>query len=89
MTISPRHEIWQPIKTALKAELPTNVYRMWIKSVNCNRFEDGRLVLECPNAFVKNKISRGYGNVIAAQARKILGDDCQIKFIITSRRPIT
>ena len=35
MTISPRHEIWQPIKTALKAELPSNVYRMWIESVNC------------------------------------------------------
>jgi len=87
MTISPRHEIWQPIKTALKAELPTNVYRMWIKSVNCNRFKDGRLVLECPNAFFKNRISRGYGKVIAAQARKILGDDCQIKFIVASRRP--
>lgn len=87
MTISPRHEIWQPIKTALKAELPTNVYRMWIKSVNCNRFEDGRLVLECPNAFFKNRISRGYGKAIAAQARKILGDDCQIKFIVASRRP--
>ena len=87
MTMSPGHEIWQPIKTALKAELPTNVYRMWIKSVHCNRFKDGRLVLECPNAFVKNRISRGYGEVIVAQARKILGDDCQIKFIVTSRRP--
>ena len=85
MTISPGHEIWQPIKTALKAELPTNVYRMWIKSVNCNRFEDGRLVLECPNAFVKNRISRGYGKAIAAQARQILGDDCQIEFIVRSR----
>ncbi|MGD9064708.1 MAG: DnaA N-terminal domain-containing protein, partial [Desulfobacterales bacterium] len=72
MTMSPGHEIWQPIKTALKTELPTNVYRMWIKSVHCNRIKDGRLVLECPNAFVKNKISRGYGNLITAQARKIL-----------------
>jgi chromosomal replication initiator protein len=87
MTITPRHEIWQPIKIALKAKLPTNVYRMWIKSVNCNRFEDGRLMLECPNAFVKNRISRGYGKVIAAQARKILGDECKIKFIVTSRAP--
>ena len=87
MTMSPGHEIWQPIKTALKAELPTNVYRMWIKSVHCNRFKDGRLVLECPNAFVKNRISRSYDKVIVAQARKILGDDCQIKFIVTSRRP--
>ena len=87
MTMSPGHEIWQPIKTALKAELPTNVYRMWIKSVNCNRLKDGHLVLECPNAFVKNRISRGYGKVIAAQARKILGDDCHIKFIVTSRTP--
>ncbi len=85
--MSPGHEIWQPIKTALKTELPTNVYRMWIKSVHCNRIKDGRLVLECPNAFVKKKISRGYGNVIVAQARKILGNDCQIKFIVKSRRP--
>ncbi len=87
MTMSPGHEIWQPIKTALKAELPTNVYRMWIKSVNCNRLKDGRLVLECPNAFVKNRISHSYGKVIAAQARKIIGDDCQLKFIVTSRTP--
>jgi chromosomal replication initiator protein len=79
--------MWQPIKTALKAELPTNVYRMWIKSVRCNRFEDGRLVLECPNAFFKNRISRGYGKVITAQAQKILGDECKIKFIVTSRTP--
>jgi chromosomal replication initiator protein len=85
MTISPGHEIWQPIKTALKAELPTNVYRMWIKTVNCNRFEDGRLVLECPNAFVKNRISRGYGKAIAALARQILGDACQIEFMVKSR----
>ena len=85
--MSPGHEIWQPIKTALKAELPTNVYRMWIKSVNCNRLKDGHLVLECPNAFVKNRISRGYGKLIAAQARKILGDDCHVKFIVTSRKP--
>jgi chromosomal replication initiator protein len=87
MTTSPRHEIWQPIKTALKAELPTNVYRMWIKSVHCNRFEDGRLVLECPNAFFKNRISRGYGKAITAQARKILGGDCKIKFVVTSQTP--
>ena len=87
MTMSPGHEIWQPIKTALKAELPTNVYRMWIKSVHCNRIKDGRLVLECPNAFVKNRISRGYGKIIAAQARKIIGNDCRIKFIVKSRRP--
>ena len=87
MTMSPGHDIWQPIKTALKAKLPTNVYRMWIKSVHCNCIKDGRLVLECPNAFVKNRISRDYSEVIAAQARKIIGDDCQIKFIVTSRRP--
>ena len=85
MTISPRHEIWQPIKTALKAELPPNVYRMWIESVNCNRFEDGLLVLECPNAFLKNRISRSYGKAIAAQARKIIAGDCKIEFTVTSR----
>ena len=85
MAISPGHEIWQTIKTALKTELPSNVYRMWIKPVNCNRFEDGLLVLECPNAFLKNRMSRGHGKVIAAQAQKILGSDCSIEFIVSSR----
>ncbi len=85
MAIRPGHEIWQTIKTALKAELPSNVYRMWIKPVNCNRFEEGLLVLECPNAFSKNRLSRGHGKAIAMQARKILGSDCSIKFIVSSR----
>jgi chromosomal replication initiator protein len=85
MTISPRHEIWQPIKTALKSELPSNVFRMWIEPVNCIRFEDGLLVLECPNAFFKNRISRIYGKTIAVQARKIIDGDCKIKITISSR----
>jgi chromosomal replication initiator protein len=85
MTISPRNEIWQPIKTALKSELPSNVFRMWIEPVNCIRFEDGLLVLECPNAFFKNRISRIYGKAIAVQARKILDGDCKIKITVSSR----
>jgi chromosomal replication initiator protein len=85
MTISPRHEIWQHIKTALKAELPSNGYQMWIESVNCIRFEDGLLVLECPNAFFKNRISRIYGKAIAVQARKIFEGDCKIEFTVSSR----
>ena len=85
MAISPGHEIWQTIKTALKSELSSNVYRMWIEPVSCNRFEDGLLVLECPNAFSKNRMSRGHDKKIATQARKILGGDCKIKFIVTSR----
>ena len=85
MAISPGHEIWQTIKTALKAELPSNVYRMWIKPVNCNRFEDSLLVLECPNAFFKNRMSQGHGKAIVKQARKILGSDCSINFIVSSR----
>lgn len=85
MTISPTHETWQPIKTALKAELPLNVYRMWIESVNCTRIEDGLLVLECPNAFFKNMISRIYGKAIAVQARKILDVDCKIEYTVSSR----
>jgi len=85
MTISPRHEIWRHIKAGLKAELPANAYLMWIESVNCIRFEDGLLVLECPNAFFKNRISRIYGKAIAVQARKILEGDCEIKFTVSSR----
>ncbi len=34
---------------------------------------------------LKTGYPRSYGKAIAAQARKILGDDCQIKFIVTSR----
>ncbi len=85
MTISPNHETWQHIKADLKAELPANGYRMWIESVNCIRFESGLLVLECPNAFFKNRISRIYGKTIAVQARKIIDGDCKIKITISSR----
>ena len=86
MTISSTHATWQHIKTALKAELPSNGYRMWIESVNCLRFEDGLLELECPNAFFKNRIARIYGKAISVQARKILDGDCKIKFTVSSRR---
>jgi chromosomal replication initiator protein len=86
MTISSTHATWQHIKTALKAELPSNGYRMWIESVNCLRFEDGLLELECPNAFFKNRIARVYGKAISVQARKILDGDCKIKFTVSSRR---
>ena len=86
MTISSTHATWQHIKTALKAELPSNGYRMWIESVNCLRFEDGLLELECPNDFFKNRLARIYGKAISVQARKILDGDCKIKFTVSSRR---
>jgi chromosomal replication initiator protein len=85
MAISSTHATWQHIKTALKAELPSNVYRMWIESVNCLRFKDGLLELECPNVFFKSRIARNYGKAISVQARKILNGDCKIKFTVSSR----
>ena len=64
-------DIWNKVKTALKARIPGHSYQMWIEPVAFVRKDADTVVLSCPNFFSRKRVQDQYGIMIEAEFLKI------------------
>ena len=57
--------LWKKAKTAIKKQIPSNTYRLWIEPVDFIETGEGdQLVLSCPNFFIKKRIQANFESLI-------------------------
>lgn len=57
--------LWKNAKTALKDQVSSSIYRLWIEPIKYVRStDDDTLVLRCPNFFIKKRIMANYVGLI-------------------------
>jgi chromosomal replication initiator protein len=57
--------IWTQVKGELKAQLPENLFRMWIEPLDPAQSTEQEILLQCPNLFFLNWIKEKYLTLIS------------------------
>ena len=62
--------VWNQTLEQLQAALPTHAFNTWVKPIQFRAMEADTLVLEVPNAFYRDRLSREYGELIQEKVRE-------------------
>ncbi len=66
--------LWRKAKTAIKEQVPSNIYRLWIEPINfLEAGENEQIVLSCPNFFIKKRIMANYETLIHQELSQAAG----------------
>ena len=68
------HDTWAACRVSLKARLTENKYKTWIEPLKPLCFDDGILVLGCPNPFFVSWVKQNYITEITSVVRSVTGD---------------
>jgi chromosomal replication initiator protein len=80
-------KVWKELRAALKKRVAAHSFRMWIEPLELEHGEDGEWVVTCPNAFSRKRVQDHFGEVIAAELRRMVGlPDCRISYHVAGRR---
>ena len=77
--------VWEKVKSAIKSQIPTHSYEMWIEPLDLKRGENDHWILACPNFFSKKRVSDLYGNLISAELSTATGNLCNLTFAVGAK----
>ncbi|MBF0224587.1 MAG: chromosomal replication initiator protein DnaA [Desulfobacterales bacterium] len=63
--------IWEQAKLNIKNVIPENYHKMWIEPIKFNKFENGNILLSCPNIFFQKRIHENYLSTIEEEINKL------------------
>ena len=76
--------VWKKVKSAIKQRIPVHSFKMWIEPLKVSQTDKGDWVVNCPNFFSKKRVQGLYGDMIRDALQKSWGQDCRLKFTISS-----
>jgi len=56
--------VWKEIKAALKQQIPSHSYQMWIEPLELVKNKDDGWVINCPNPFSRRRVQDKFGSLI-------------------------
>ena len=71
-------ELWNQVKQELQASLSKPTFETWIRPARCRQFSGGELLLEAPNSFAVNWLSRQYLERITQLASSLSGEPVRV-----------
>lgn len=77
--------VWEKVKSAIKQGIPGHSFKMWIEPLNVSQTDKSNWVVYCPNLFSKNRVQGLYGEMIKDAIQQSMGQDCELKFEISSK----
>jgi len=77
--------VWKSVKSTLKQRVPSHSFNMWIEPLKVTQIDESNWVASCPNFFSKKRVEGLYGAMIKKALQHVLGQDCQISFIISNK----
>ncbi|MDP2644821.1 MAG: chromosomal replication initiator protein DnaA [Desulfobacterales bacterium] len=79
--------VWDEVKAAIKTQIPAHTFRMWIEPMDMVEKDQGNIVLSCPNSYSKKRIQVQFGQMLAAEFHRVLGETCGLSFEVGDLRP--
>ena len=80
-------EVWEEIKNQIRAELPKNIFSLWIGPLTLLERRNGTLVLGCPNRFSKNWVADNYKHLIQQKLDRAGIGHLNLEFKVQPRLP--
>ena len=81
--------VWEKVKSAIKQHIPDHSFKMWLEPLNVSQTDKGNWVVYCPNFFSRKRVQGLYGEMIKNAIQHSTGQDCELKFEISSRAATT
>ena len=81
--------VWKKVKSAIKQRIPGHSFKMWLEPLNVSQADKNNWVVYCPNFFSKKRVQGLYGEMIKNAIQHSTGQDCELKFEISSRAATT
>ena len=81
MTIPPK-ELWNQVLYRLQQQLSRPTFETWIQTATVENFQDNCLVIQTPNAFVRNHLQKHYVKIIAQTVAEIAGQAIDIQLTV-------
>ncbi len=77
-------ERWEQTLNTLKSEVSAHTYNTWFKPLQCKTIEQNKFLIEVPNNYYKEKIQKGYSNILLNKLREVTSNDqVQLSFILS------
>lgn len=83
------NEVWNKVKTAIKENIPSHSYRMWIEPIAYDRTDGDAVVLLCPNFFSRKRVQDAYGRAIETEFRRVSDRPWRLQFEIGAKAEAT
>ncbi len=80
-------QIWEKAKAAIKTQVPSHSYRMWIEPLAFKDNGNDQVVITCPNSFSKKRVTDHYQHLIDAAVQEAAGQSFRICLQVADRRP--
>jgi len=77
-------QIWTTVKSLLKEKIPGHSYRMWIEPITPCQYEEGEIILSCPNLFSKKRVVDHYGRLIENAVSYAAGKTLAVRLMVRS-----
>jgi chromosomal replication initiator protein len=79
-------EIWAKAKASIRERLTSDTFNLWIKPLEFKEVKEGEVVLECPNTFFKEWVSRYYLKALEEAFQSIAEESCQVSLKAAPKR---
>ncbi len=77
--------IWKDVKTAIRKQMPSHSFRMWIEPLEYIKCDERNLVLSCPNYFSGKRVRELYKSLIEFEIEQVNGKTCRLTIEIAKR----
>jgi chromosomal replication initiator protein len=81
--------VWKKVKSVIEQRIPGHSFKMWIEPLNVSQTDPSNWVVYCPNFFSKKRVQTLYGEMINNALQHSVGQDCELKFEISSKSATT
>jgi len=74
-------EIWEAVLAYCKERLNETTFNLWINKIEYEDFEDGEVILSCPNKMYLEVITTQFSELISEAFESVMGFKVKIKYI--------
>jgi chromosomal replication initiator protein len=79
--------VWEEIKAALKEQIPSHSFHMWIEPLQLSKSTDEGWVITCPNPFSRRRVQDKFGHLIENLIRQVSKNGAgPVSYQTTSRK---
>jgi chromosomal replication initiator protein len=65
--------VWEKVKASIRENTPSHAYHMWIEPLKFIKSTGDRMVLACPNSFIRKRIIEHFGDMIQKEIHHVAG----------------
>ncbi|MBT8339195.1 MAG: chromosomal replication initiator protein DnaA [Desulfatitalea sp.] len=74
--------IWEKVKSALKEQIPSNMFRMWIEPLRLAKVDAEVMQIQCPNIFSRKRVLDHFNELICSEMNRVAGQLMTLDLIV-------